>query len=489
MRFSALSTLNKYIAHKRKSDGESQSLELHLKGVGELALDNASKVGLSDAGYLLGLMHDFGKYSSAFQQYLRSAVGEINFDEDGYVDPLQLKGKIDHSTAGAQWVWREFKNLRKGGNEICGQILSICIASHHSGLIDSISPSGGDKFGVRMSKEDEKTHLNECEKNALTDILSEAGAVVEKLSESMVAKLKKIYNYEVPGCERGKITKDFDMGMLTRFLFSCLVDADRVDSAEFEDPNRKKYRLEAKKYFNWQSAIDRLEQHLANFSDCSNVNSIRKKVSQKCKERFSDAQGVYTLTVPTGGGKTFASLRYALGHAKEHGLDRIVYVIPYTSIIEQNAEEIRKVIEKESDGFSWVLEHHSNLEMEKSTWNNKLTSENWDSPIVLTTMVQFLEALFKHKTSSARRFHHLANSVLIFDEIQTLPIKCVHLFCNALNFLCSHAKTTAVLCTATQPLLNDLKNPEWGNLVMSEKPELAGGPEEIKTNFDQLKKE
>src|SRR5690606_14546594 len=144
------------------------------------------------------------------------------------------------------------------------------------------------------------------------------------------------------------------------------------------------------------------------------------------------------------------------------------YVIPYTSIIEQNAEAIRNLLEAEGDEFPWVLEHHSNLEPEKQSWHSKLASDNWESPIILTTMVQLLEVLFDRGARSVRRLHQLANSVLIFDEIQTLPIKCVHLFCNAINFLVEnkHAPTTVVLCTATQPLLNRLKTPEKGQLYI-----------------------
>jgi len=215
------------------------------------------------------------------------------------------------------------------------------------------------------------------------------------------------------------------------------------------------------------------------------INTIRRSISDTCKNRAQDAQGIYTLTVPTGGGKTYASLRYALHHAKKHGLERIIYIIPYTSIIEQNAEAIRKVVEQEGDEYPWVLEHHSNLEPENQTWHSKLAAENWDAPIVLTTMVQFLETLFSGGTRGVRRLHQLANSVIIFDEIQTLPINCTHLFCNALNFLSTYAKTTAVLCTATQPLLDQLKVPEKGQLLIPKENELIADVREL---FEQLKR-
>jgi CRISPR-associated endonuclease/helicase Cas3 len=163
---------------------------------------------------------------------------------------------------------------------------------------------------------------------------------------------------------------------------------------------------------------------------------------------------MYTLTVPTGGGKTLASLRFALHHAKEYSMDRIIYVIPYTSIIDQNARIAREILEPAGvEPGSVVLEHHSNLTPEKDTWQNKTLSQNWDAPVIYTTSVQLLEALFAAGTRDVRRLHRLANAVIVFDEIQTMPIRCVHLFSNAMNFLVAHVKSTVVLCTATQPLL------------------------------------
>ena len=186
--------------------------------------------------------------------------------------------------------------------------------------------------------------------------------------------------------------------------------------------------------------------------------------------------------------KRLPSLRFALHHAKTHQLDRIIYVIPYTSIIDQNAIEIRRILECEDDPKPWILEHHSNLEPEQQTWHSKLVAENWDAPIILTTMVQFLETLFGAGTRGVRRMHQLTNSIIIFDEIQTLPIKCTHLFCNALNFLTAYLKTTAVLCTATQPLLNKLKSPEKGELFLPKDAELVGDAESVEALFEELKR-
>lgn len=463
------------IAHVRKEDGKRQLVPDHLKEVGNIAAVFARKINAESAGRLIGLLHDFGKYSREFQQYIQSATGLIEQDDELYVDAVLLKGKVDHSTAGAQWIWKKLSSYGNAGQgELCGQILSLCIASHHSGLIDCLGIDDRSVFSDRMKKSDGKVHLAECELSADTEIMETIEQLADvDLVKEMFGGLRKFFNFDCP------TTADyFYLGFFTRCLFSCLIDADRLNSAEFEDPTRLEERLRNSGPVKWGVAIERLEHHLAALPVRNHVDELRREISDNCKENALKAQGIYTLTVPTGGGKTYASLRYALHHANKHGLDRIIYVIPYTSIIEQNAIVIRGALDGNEDITPWVLEHHSNLEPEYQTWQSKLVTENWDAPIVLTTMVQLLETLFSGGTKGVRRLHQLANSVLIFDEIQTLPVNCVHLFCNAMNFLSQHCSTTAVLCTATQPLLNELKRPDKGQLDIPIENELAGDFEE-----------
>ena len=240
-------------------------------------------------------------------------------------------------------------------------------------------------------------------------------------------------------------------------LYSCLIDADRLDTANYENPQDIKNR-QNRKYISWELLSNRLEDKYIEFECHPNktkVDTLRKLISDACLGRSDDKMGVFTLTVPTGGGKTLASLRFALHHAEKHKLDRIIYVIPFTSIIDQNAQVVRDIleVEKHEEGRI-VLEHHSNLMPQIQNWKNKILTENWDAPIIYTTSVQLLETLFGGGTRSARRMHQLANSVIVFDEIQTLPIKTVHMFCNAVNYLTRHCNSSVVLCTATQPLLN-----------------------------------
>ena len=479
-----------YIAHLRKSDGQIQSVQAHLKETAVLAKAFAKKLNLELPGELLGLMHDFGKYSHKFQKYIHDETGLFNPDLDDE-ESTPNGSKVDHSTAGAQWVYRE---LRKFGaeqsiGELFGQMMGLCIASHHGeGLIDCLDGEGNPKWIERFNKTDELTHLAECERNADEVVQQKAYELAgENLIRSLLKAVKPILSDQTTNVK----IKEFYLGCLTRFLFSCLIDADRINSSDFEREAQKEVRRLTEKP-DWQTAIDQLEAKLAGFENRYPIDEIRRRISSDCLKRAVDSQGIYTLTVPTGGGKTLASLRYALHHAQKHNLDRIIYIIPYTSIIDQNAQAVREIL-----GEDWVLEHHSNLEPEKQSWQDKLLSENWDKPIVFTTMVQFLDAWFGGGTRGARHIHPMTNAVLIFDEIQTLPVKCVHLFCNVLNWLTAFGKSTAVLCTATQPLLGEsgLQNfPEGkresiaarGLLRLSENAEIMGKHQDLDKLFADL---
>ena len=484
-----------YIAHLRKSDEQIQSVQAHLKETAALAKVFAQKLNLESAGELLGLMHDFGKYSRKFQKYIHDETGLFNPDLDDE-ESTPDGSKVDHSTAGAQWVYRELRKFgaAQGIGEFLGQMLGLCIASHHGeGLIDCLDGEGNPKWIERFNKTDELTHLAECERNADEVIRQKAH---ELAGENLIRSLLKAVKPIISDSTINEKIKEFYLGCLTRFLFSCLIDADRINSSDFEREAQKEVRRLAEKP-DWQSAIDKLEVKLAGFEnrpaeEIKPIDEIRRRISDDCLKRAVDSQGIYTLTVPTGGGKTLASLRYALHHAQKHNLDRIIYIIPYTSIIDQNAQAVREIL-----GEDWVLEHHSNLEPEKQSWQDKLLSENWDKPIVFTTMVQFLDAWFGGGTRGARHIHPMTNAVLIFDEIQTLPVKCVHLFCNVLNWLTTFGKSTAVLCTATQPLLgkSGLQNfPEdkrgaitaRGLLRLPENAEIMGKHQDLDKLFEEL---
>ncbi len=464
-----------YIAHQREFDKKEQTVAEHLVAVSEKAKQFASSISLPLCGQLVGLLHDLGKYSDEFQQYIRSAIGHIDPDAKEYVDAEEKKGKIDHSTAGGQFI-RNLESEHKAFQYL-SQLLSLTIVSHHGGLIDCLAPDGTDKFSRRIAKDDRKTHLSEILKKAPDDIVGLARELLlsDELLNELLVVLKRI----------PKQTQNIYLGLLSRFLLSCLLDADRIDTADFENPENKSTRLNTQ-YPGWDKFIISLEKRLLEFSIENRVDEIRNEVSEACKHAGRRERGIYTLTVPTGGGKTLASLRFALEHARKHKLDRIVYVIPYTSIIDQNVREVQNVFTglSEEYGVELVLEHHSNLTPEKETTAQRLMSENWDAPIVFTTSVQLLDALFKGGTRSARRMHHLANAVIVFDEVQTIPVKTVHLFNNAMNFLKSVCGSSVVLCTATQPLLHDVDKAK-GAIQLSPNSEIMP---DVPTLFGELRR-
>ncbi|MBE0457404.1 CRISPR-associated helicase Cas3' [Pseudoalteromonas prydzensis] len=468
------------IAHPSFADSLHQSVNTHLFSVSEIAANIAKKFHCEDTAALIGLLHDFGKYSDAFQCYMQIIINEqseyYDLDLDG-ISSKQLKGSIDHSTAGAQWI---AKALQAHLSSVCKedpsvqmyalailQILSLCVVSHHSGLINNLpEPTGG--FAKRMSKSEEEAHFNECVKNADVTVIEKAQQIATK---RLLLNASTFLKTSLTAFNLSTVEHDFYLGMYTKLLFSSLIDADRIDSADFENPDNKPERNQVA---DWKKACKKIERFVAQFSADGPIDAIRADISNNCLTRAQDPQGIFSLTVPTGGGKTYASLRFALHHAKKYNLDRIIYIIPFTSIIEQNADAIRKVLDDENKQ-SWVLEHHSNLEPEVQTWRSKLAAENWDRPIVLTTMVQFLESTFGSGTRGARRLHQMSNAVLVFDEIQTLPIRCVHLFNNTINYLTRFCKTTAVMCTATQPLLHQLPNEKamLGQLALTSANELT----------------
>ncbi|MBD3305300.1 CRISPR-associated endonuclease Cas3'', partial [candidate division KSB3 bacterium] len=444
---------NKFLAHVRKYDGAEQTVAEHLKQTAELAKTHAEKIDLPLMGELCGLLHDLGKYSEEFQKYIRSAAGLINPDAEEFVDAKGKKGKIDHSTAGAQLVWEN--GSQKNLLEIfLRQLPALCIASHHSGLLDCIKPDDGvDRFSKRMEKDDQTTHLSEVRNKIDTEILQRIEDLIQspEIRAELKAQAQKVLKTE----PINHMIRDFRHGMLARFLFSCLIDADRTDTIDFVKPEliEEKWKGE---YLDWEALIEALESRIAEFKVKNEVNKLRTEISSTCQHFGQREKGLYSLTVPTGGGKTLASLRFALHHAQKNKMSRIIYVVPYTSIIDQNADEVRKIFKELSQtaGKEIVLEHHSNLAPEKETPQGRLIAENWDARIIYTTAVQFLEALFGSGTRGVRRMHQLANAVIVFDEIQTLPVRIVHLFNNAINFLIDLCGSTVVFCTATQPCLD-----------------------------------
>lgn len=462
------------VAHYRPSDRQWHTLEQHLRGTGILCRRFACKLGLPLLGELMGLLHDLGKYSHAFQEYLVSVLGlrDPDRDEDETAGSAR-RGSVDHSTAGAQWAWR---TLHGTGDPVLGfaaQCLALCVASHHSGLIDCLAPDGTDRFSNRLGKAESDTHGTEAWDAADAKVR----ARIERLvgSPALRVEVERFVQglRAVGGQDQAALSRRMRLGLAVRLLFSCLVAGDRIDTAHFGDPGGVRWR-QGGPYRHWPALIDRLERHLAAFPNRHPIDGQRQSISNACREAAARPTGAYTLSVPTGGGKTLASLRFALHHAALHGHDRIIYVTPFISIIEQNAEVVRGILEADGPlgtGRRIVLEHHSNLGAERQTYTDKLLCDDWDAPVVFTTLVQFLDTLFGGGTRGVRRMHQMANAVLVFDEIQTLPIRCVHVFNHAINFLTQVTGSTVVLCTATQPLLHQVDSRK-GSLALAPQAEL-----------------
>ncbi|WP_207706902.1 CRISPR-associated helicase Cas3' [Alkaliphilus pronyensis] len=453
-----------FVAHFRDVDKTVQTVNEHLLGTAKLARKFSQKINMGDWGELVGLLHDLGKATDLFNYYIKSNIGLIKPSDKNY---YKSEHKVDHISAGAQYIFNS--SLQ---DETVKAILSLLILSHHGGLIDCITPAGDNNFYYRVNKDTLATGLNEAVLKCKDEVIFKADNIINSdLMTPFYDHINKLKQY------KNKSIKYFNLGLLIRFLLSCLIDADRQDTADFENPHQLKGRQHGE-YLDWNYLSSLLDDHLGNFHIKSNVDNVRQEISSKCLEFAKNKRGIFQLTVPTGGGKTLSSLRFALKHASNNKMERIIYVVPFTTIIDQNADTVRKILEKDLEVGTVVLEHHSNLTPEEDTERTKLLSENWDAPIVFTTMVQLLEALFNGGTRSVRRMHQLANSVIIFDEIQSLDVKMVHMFNSAIEFLVNICNSSIVLCTATQPLLNNIEPKEY-SLTIKENQKIISNAGEI----------
>lgn len=394
-------------------DGRAQPLREHLAAVAELAAQFGAELGCSEWTRLAGLWHDLGKCSREFQQYIQQSSGP---DIKNRTRP----GRVDHSTFGAQTACKKLGPL--------GRVIAYAIAGHHAGLPDWQSKdAGATALAQRLVKPVPSAQP--------PDDLMAAGRPVEKPR---------------PGT---------DAAMWIRMLFSCLVDADCLDSEAFNEPGMVRLRQSYPSLEQLAPLFDNYMRLKSEKAAKTPVNAVRARVLNQCLAKAEETSAIFTLTVPTGGGKTLSSMAFALRHALKHSKRRIIYVIPYTSIIEQTADQFRDIF---GDA---VLEHHSNIETpeteDEAYTRSRLASENWDAPLVVTTTVQFFESLYASRASRCRKLHNIVNSVVILDEVQLLPPDLLKPILKALAELHKSYGVTLLLSTATQPAFRPMRTPDF----------------------------
>ena len=400
-----------------------QTLQSHSVNVGEMAEDFARVFGAQEIAYQTGKLHDLGKYSEPFNQRLHGGPS------------------VDHATAGAKIA------VERWGNVI-GKLMAFCIAGHHAGL------ANGNGEG------DNRRTLTQR-------LVLQFGADIPALDNLWQQEIKLPETLSAPPLKADAHHPFFSYAFFTRMLYSCLVDADYLDTEAFYS-NLENKAVERDGYpdlnalqHNFNQFINDFRRRIAQASEQTeaekrnaDLNRLRSEILEHAVEQAAQPQGLFTLTVPTGGGKTFTSMAFALEHAKQHDMRRVIYVIPFTSIIEQNAAEFRKAFGEL--GEQAVLEHHSTfddgkLQDEATKDKLRLASENWDAPIVVTTAVQFFESLFADRSSRCRKLHNIAGSVIILDEAQMLPLNLLLPIMQAIKELAQNYRCSIVMCTATQP--------------------------------------
>lgn len=440
-----------FYAHStdKADQADWQPLNEHLFNVGELARNFANGFGAGDLAMAAGRLHDLGKYTDKFQQRLCGNAG-----------------RVDHSTHGAKVALKRFGGI--------GQLLAYGIAGHHAGL------ANGTGSGERTPLDD---------RLAATDLPSLDPAWEQEIN--LPTRLNAPDSFKLYGStnQQQRARHPFQLAFMTRMLFSCLVDADFLDTDRFYTKVEKRPNLRDSNAAPTLAELRKqLDQYFRQLPPDGAVNQTRAEVLRHVRAQAGEEPGLFSLTVPTGGGKTLTSLAFALDHAIRHGLQRVIFIIPFTSIVEQNAAVFRRALGPL--GRAAVLEHHSAFiqqppkddpEKYQAREKLRLAMENWDVPIVVTTAVQFFESLFAARPAQCRKLHNISSSIVVLDEAQTMPLKLLRPCVAAIDELARNYRTSIVLCTATQPAL-EAPNFEGG---LTNVRELAPEPARL---FKQLKR-
>lgn len=462
-----------YIAHIRQKDGKIQTVKEHSQEVQQGSEYRGEKIGVRHLAGLAGLLHDLGKNTNKFKTYIQEAVANP--------DAPPRRGSVDHSTAGGKLIYSRY-HLEKSlvEDKLASEWIANCIISHHQGLRDFLDPQLTSPVHERLTLK----NIDEFEQSKAEFFKY----VPEKELDQYFSKAKSELKHILDVIQKNSLPP-IASSLLIKFIFSCIIDADRTNTREFEEDEKPEPPLDRPAFFHrsYEALMNKLrEMDQADDADHS-INRLRRDMSLQCDLFAQRPSGIYSLSIPTGGGKTLASLRYALKHATIYNKHRIIYIVPYTTIIEQNAAEIREILQ-END---MILEHHSNVIEESDSESEhydvrkkkiRLARDNWDRPVIFTTMVQFLNTIYAKGTRNVRRMHQLSNAVIIFDEVQSVPIKCISLFNAAVNFLHILGHSSVLLCTATQPTLDYVKN----KLHISKDAEMIENLDEVGESFKRV---
>lgn len=444
--------MSPYPAHiRRDTDGaplSEQTVEEHCRNTASYAARALEPAGLSSSGYLAGLLHDAGKFTARFRDYLVSQSG--------------ARGSVNHTFAGVRLLLERYwhKDDATFGSVIC-ELLALAVGSHH-GLFDCVDRQQKNGFIHRLTKED--IDYREAKENFLRfcagqeDLDRRFQAALEELTPV----LERILSMTGDEADEERYDQEtaFYAGLLARLLLSAVIEGDRRDTAEFQNNRQFPAGYSGEELGQlWGTLLERVEKKLDSLPQDSPIDRARQAISDRCRQAAERPGGVFRLNVPTGGGKTLSGLRFALAHAGYHGKQRVIFTSPLLSILDQNAAVIRDFVQDNS----LILEHHSNLvhpqEDGQQLDEREFLAETWEAPIIITTLVQLLNTLFSGKAAAIRRFHALCGSVIVIDEVQTVPSKMLTLFSLAVNFLAEICGATVVLCSATQPCMEQTEHP------------------------------
>lgn len=413
-----------------------QSLCEHCRHTAEYAAKSMENSGFGQLAYLSGLLHDMGKAKEEYQDYLEKAYNGENVK----------RGSVNHTFAGVIYILEKFhENSHIPVQKLTAEIVSYAIGSHH-GLFDCLEQIPRNGFDYRLKKERGLIGYEEARKNFLVQVADEAE--IKDLFEKAEEEVQTFISRAILDWPKQPNQQFFLVGLLTRMVLSSVIYGDRKDTAEFMD-GRYSASPQA---VNWEKEKNNLEKILHNFNCDTELNKVRTLISDQCLNAADLPAGIYKLNVPTGGGKTLSTLRFSLAHAARYNKKRIFFIIPLLSVLEQNAQVIRNSVTDKG----MVAEHHSNVIQDAKkdgaeSADYEILAENWEAPIMITTLVQLLNSLFTAQTSAVSRMRALCDSIIVIDEVQSLPRKITAMFNMALNFLSHYCNTTIILASATQP--------------------------------------